>query len=95
MTTHSDPPAGIAAESERAIEPFRTFLFVPKHQAEWLADITRVWTEGLQMISAKQAEVAQAAIDTAARTTGEMTRAATQLTSETLAAIYRGTHERN
>jgi hypothetical protein len=75
--------------ADHPIEPFRTFLFVPKHEAECLADIARVWMEGVEEISMKQAEVARIAIEAGTRVAQETTRAWSELYLEASRAMYR------
>jgi hypothetical protein len=75
--------------TDHPIEPFRTFLFVPKHEAECLAEIAHVWMKGLETISMKQAEVARVAMEAGTRVAQETTRAFGELYWETSQAITR------
>jgi hypothetical protein len=75
--------------TEHPIEPFRTFLFVPKHEAECLAEIAHLWMEGAATIAINQAQVVHTAMDAGARVAQGTTRAVGELYLETWRGVYR------
>jgi hypothetical protein len=87
----------ITAESagERPVEPFRTFLFIPKHEAECLADIAQAWLEGAQTVARKQAEVGLVAMEAGAHVVEHTARAFGELSLEASRAFGRAMARRN
>ena len=62
-------------------------LFVPRHEADAMADIARIWFEGAQAVSMKQAETAQVAFAAGMRTMNEVNRAVSGLSAEFFRAM--------
>jgi hypothetical protein len=79
--------------TERPIEPFRTFLFVPKHEVECLAAIVHLWMEGAATVAIKQAQVAHTAMQAGSRVAQESARALSELYVETSRAVYRAMNQ--
>jgi hypothetical protein len=88
----NDKPTSDSTPLEATQEALRALLFAPRHQAEAAADLARVWFEGAQAISIKQAELAQTAMEAAMRTTVQLSRVASQLSSDAFGSIMHCGH---